>query len=172
MDWLINLADLVQVGVLFYMGYHTILQKEIFPYTIAELNDIEKIIEIRNVPAHPQLTEAQVKETKEKILTFLQYHKPYLENDLTLPKLATRLGYKSHYLSYFLNNHLNKNFYSLINEFRVEESKNILRDTSKSHLNMLGVAFESGFNSKTAFNTTFRRITGVTPSEYRKNHMD
>ncbi|MGS2763417.1 helix-turn-helix domain-containing protein [Sinomicrobium sp. M5D2P9] len=169
MDWLINLADLVQVGVLFYMGYHIILQKEIFPYTIAELSNIEKIIGTKNTSAPSQLTEAQV---KEKILTFLQYHKPYLENDLTLTKLAARLGFKSHYLSYFLNNHLNKNFYSLINEFRVEESKNILRDTSKSHLNMLGVAFESGFNSKTAFNTTFRKMTGITPSEFRKNHKN
>ena len=151
------------------MGYHFILQKEIFPYKQTQLEDVNKVIrspkqsDIENFGLSP----ARIKEIKSAILQFMIEKQPYLENDITLPELALRLQMKSHFLSYFLNTHFNKNFHSFINEYRIEESKKILVDPNKKHFNMLGVAYESGFNSKTTFNTTFKKITGVSPTNYR-----
>jgi AraC-like DNA-binding protein len=61
-----------------------------------------------------------------------------------------------------------RNFYQLINGYRVEESKRLLVDEQLLHLNILAIGFEAGFNSKTTFNTTFKNQTGMSPLEYRK----
>ena len=61
-----------------------------------------------------------------------------------------------------------KNFYNFINEFRIEAAKEILQDPSSKGKNILQIAYEVGFNSKSAFNTYFKRLTGKTPSAYRK----
>ncbi|MDO8896190.1 MAG: helix-turn-helix domain-containing protein, partial [Bacteroidales bacterium] len=62
----------------------------------------------------------------------------------------------------------NQNFYGYINKFRVEKSKKLLTDKELDKYSIIGIAFESGFNSKTAFNTAFKKITGQTPSEFKK----
>lgn len=61
-----------------------------------------------------------------------------------------------------------RNFYQLINGYRVEESKRLLVNEQLLHLNILAIGFEAGFNSKTTFNTTFKNQTGMSPLEYRK----
>ncbi|WP_109439032.1 AraC family transcriptional regulator [Aquimarina sp. AU119] len=167
---LISIADIIEFLLLFYMGYHIVLQKEIFPYEKTQLENIDKVIKHKYQPdtENLRLSPLKIEETKSFILQYMIEKQPYLESDITLPKLAFGLRMKSHFLSYFINNYFHKNFYSFINEYRVEESKKILIDPNKKHLNMLGVAFESGFNSKTTFNTTFKKITGVSPSNYRK----
>ncbi|TPN86286.1 helix-turn-helix domain-containing protein [Aquimarina algicola] len=167
---LIYIADVVEFLLLFYMGYHIVLQKEIFPYEKTQLENIDKVIKHQQQPDTENfaLSASKIEEVKSVILQYMIEKQPYLESNITLPKLATGLQMKSHFLSYFLNTHFHKNFYSFINEYRVEESKKILVDPNKKHLNMLGIAFESGFNSKTTFNTTFKKITGVSPSNYRK----
>ena len=167
---LIYIADVIEFLLLFYMGYHIVLQKEIFPYKETQLESIDKVIKHQQQPDTENfgLSPSKIKETKSVILQYMIEKQPYLDSNITLPKLAFGLQMKSHFLSYFLNTHFHKNFYSFINEYRVEESKKILIDPNKKHLSMLGIAFESGFNSKTTFNTTFKKITGVSPSNYRK----
>ncbi|RTZ46849.1 AraC family transcriptional regulator [Chryseobacterium arthrosphaerae] len=62
-----------------------------------------------------------------------------------------------------------KNFFQYVNEFRVEQAKKLLKETN-SKLSILGIAYESGFNSKTSFNTTFKKLTGQTlPSSGNKS---
>lgn len=71
-------------------------------------------------------------------------------------------------LPFVLIGSFGENFYEFINRYRVEASKKLLTDAKFQHLNMVGIAFEAGFNSKTAFNTAFKKTTGQTPSEFRK----
>ena len=66
------------------------------------------------------------------------------------------------------NNGFNQNFYGFINKFRVEKSKKLLADKELDKYSIIGIAFESGFNSKTSFNTTFKKLTGQTPSEFKR----
>ncbi|NOY60505.1 MAG: helix-turn-helix transcriptional regulator, partial [Calditrichaeota bacterium] len=98
-----------------------------------------------------------------------QTQKPYLISDLTLPQLANMLHISAHNLSEILNTYMQKNFFDFINHYRVEEVKNKLSDPKTQHLNILAIAFDAGFNSKTSFNTIFKKYTGQTPSQFRHN---
>ncbi|WP_449397875.1 helix-turn-helix domain-containing protein [Chryseobacterium wanjuense] len=67
-----------------------------------------------------------------------------------------------------INAGFQKNFFQYVNEYRIEHAKKLLKDNSKNKLSILGIAYESGFNSKTSFNTTFKKLTNQTPSEFKK----
>ena len=91
-----------------------------------------------------------------------------MNEKLTVSELAQKLNISRHHLTQIINEKLNKNFYTFINEFRIEEVKIMFLDKKKEHYTILAVAYECGFNSKSTFNTLFKKYTGLTPSEYRK----
>jgi AraC-like DNA-binding protein/NADH:ubiquinone oxidoreductase subunit 3 (subunit A) len=94
--------------------------------------------------------------------------KPYLERELSIYDLSKQLKIPRHFLSEVINEHLGKNFYNLINDYRIEEVKKRLEDPRYKHLTILAIAYDSGFNAKSSFNTIFKEKTGMTPSEYQK----
>ena len=69
----------------------------------------------------------------------------------------------------FINNCFDENFYTFINRYRLEDCKAMLVNEKYNHLSILGIAFEAGFNSKTAFNTAFKKNTGLSPKEFKEN---
>ncbi|TSJ40692.1 FtsX-like permease family protein [Mucilaginibacter corticis] len=91
----------------------------------------------------------------------------YEDAELTLATLAVKLAIHPHELSRIINVGLKKNFSDFINEFRVREVARKMKDPAYDNLTLLGIAYESGFNSKTTFNRVFREITGKTPLEYK-----
>lgn len=96
----------------------------------------------------------------------LEHAKPYLDRELTIYDLSDQLHIPRHFLSEVINKHMGKNFYNLVNDYRVEEVKRRLEDPVYKHLTILAIAFDSGFNAKSSFNTIFKEKTGMTPSEY------
>lgn len=100
--------------------------------------------------------------------THMQEARPYLNRELTIYDLSAQLEIPRHILSEIINEHLGKNFYNLVNDYRVEEVKRRLEDPKFKHLTILAIAFDSGFNAKSSFNTIFKEKTGSTPSEYLK----
>ena len=94
--------------------------------------------------------------------------RPYLDPDLSLPSLAERLGLARNTLSYVINQRLGRNFYDFVNEYRVKEVKRLMEDPARRDHKLLAIAFDAGFNSKPAFNAVFRKMTGLTPSDYRR----
>ena len=97
--------------------------------------------------------------------------KPFLDSELTLPQLAKELNISSHSLSQILNDRLGYNFFDFINQYRVEEVKARLDDPKFENLTLLGIALDSGFNSKSAFNRVFKSFTGLTPSQYKSSSI-
>lgn len=97
--------------------------------------------------------------------------KPYLDSQLSLPQLAEKLGVSAHYLSQIVNEQLEQNFFEYVNSFRVSEAKVILSDSAREKENILTVALEVGFNSKSSFYTAFKKHTGLTPGEFRKQAL-
>lgn len=91
----------------------------------------------------------------------------YQDPELSLSALAEKLDLHTHELSRIINTVLKKSFNDFINEFRVQEVARKMQDQAYDHLTLLGIAFESGFNSKTTFNRTFRQLTGKSPLEYK-----
>ncbi|MEY3441773.1 MAG: hypothetical protein RLZZ519_54 [Bacteroidota bacterium] len=118
--------------------------------------------------AHSSLTRENAERYLEQLTNYLGNGQPYLHRDLTLQDVAQDLGIPPHHLTQTINELLQKNFYTLINEYRIEEVKLRLLDPKFAHYNILAIAHDAGFNSKSAFNMIFKKHVGVTPSQYRK----
>jgi len=97
----------------------------------------------------------------------MEAEKPFTDGDLTIQKLADKLSIPPHHLSQTINERLGQTFSDFINSYRVTEAKQRLLDPSLKHLSVLGIAIEVGFNSKSSFNSVFKRYTQMTPSEFR-----
>ena len=93
--------------------------------------------------------------------------KPYLDRELSIYDLSLQLRIPRHFLSEVINEHMGKNFYNLVNDYRIDEVKKRLEDPEFENLTILAIAYDSGFNSKSSFNTIFKEKTGITPSEYQ-----
>ncbi len=102
------------------------------------------------------------------ILKYMEEKKSYKDPDITLAGLADKLDLSPHLLSQLLNDRLSRNFNAFINEYRVAEVKTMLEDPANRD-KLLAIAYDAGFRSKTTFNTIFKKCTGKTPREYRKN---
>lgn len=95
--------------------------------------------------------------------------KPYLQPRITLNDLSDLTGINRNLLSRIINEHYNKNFFDFINMYRIEEFKSIAESNRNENLTILALAYQAGFNSKTTFNTAFKKLTNKTPGEYYKN---
>lgn len=131
-------------------------------------------ISINNQPARKKydktgISSAKAMEKFEDLLTFMEKEKPYLNPDLTLNELADSFGVSYNHLSQIINENARKNFYSFINGFRLEESIRLLKKEESTKYTILAIAYESGFRSKSVFNTFFKKEKGLTPSEFRKS---
>ena len=104
----------------------------------------------------------------QRLLDLMNTEKPYLDGELTLQKLAKAVAVSPHHLSQTINEQLNQNFIDFINAYRIEEAKRMLTDPAKKHYSILAVSEEVGFNSKSAFNTAFKKHVNMTPSEFKK----
>ena len=100
----------------------------------------------------------------------LKIGKVYRQPSLTLDALAQQLSTKQKYLSQIINEYYGKSFTDLINQYRIQEAKQMLRDQDTSQKTILEILYEVGFNSKTSFNTAFKNSTNMTPTEYRQHY--
>ena len=112
---------------------------------------------------------------KDDILTRLENlmanEKLYLNSSLNLGETARHLNIAPRYLSQVINELKEQNFYDYVNGYRINEAMRILIDPNHESDKIISVQLDCGFNSKSVFNTVFKKITGVTPSEYRKINL-
>jgi AraC-like DNA-binding protein len=95
---------------------------------------------------------------------------PFKDPSLSLPKLARQLNVSTHLLSETINKTTCQNFSDFINGYRIREATILLNDPKNIHQKIAAIAFETGFNSLSSFNASFKKMMTMTPSEYRKNH--
>ena len=155
----------------FLFGVFGFNQPVIFEEVVryAEIGEFENIPEEDPIKYQRSgLKKKDIKGYVEKVDQHMIVSKPYLDRELTIYDLSRQLQIPRHILSEVINEHMGKNFYNLVNDYRVEEVKSRLETDDYKHLTILGIAFDSGFNSKSSFNTIFKEKTGSTPSEYLK----
>lgn len=183
---------LVFSSTTYFMGYFAMTQPEIFkihekviaataispslataplPSTISNMvsedASPEEIAEEVAATAENGEMPEECKILMEEVLPkFMDKQKPYTDPQLSLAKLADLVGTKPHILSRAINEGYHKNFYDYINGYRVEEFKRMLHLPQHQHKTFLAIALEVGFNSKTAFNRAFKKLTNITPREY------
>ena len=155
--------ELVSLGLilfLFWMGYFVILQYPLFqvvPYSNKSLpKESSKKLSPKTEQYHGQL------------LQLMKEQQLFADPELNLASLAEKLQISAGYLSQIINEKEEKNFFEFVNGYRVNAAKEKLTDNTYDQYSILGIALESGFSSKSTFNSLFKKYTGQTPSAYKK----
>jgi AraC-like DNA-binding protein len=117
-----------------------------------------------------QLADIPADKILRELEAFMKNKKPFLDAYLSLEVLSDQVQVPSRDLSLVLNNYARQNFFDFVNRYRIEEAKSLLTEKTSQELTILEIMYESGFNSKSSFNTAFKKYTGVTPSAWRANH--
>ena len=118
-----------------------------------------------------KLSREEKEEFLKKIEDYFVNEKPYLNPSLTIKDVADATNINSKYISQVINESLNKNFYDFINSYRVKEAMEQLLINGGKEKTILEILYDSGFNSKSAFNTAFKKNTGFTPTEFRHQNI-
>jgi len=119
-----------------------------------------------------RLSDQELQRQRERLTGVLESKALYLNPELRLSDLATALNIRPYRVSEVLSRGLQTSFYDLINSYRVAKAQELLCSRDSSHLNLLGIAMESGFKSKSVFNDVFKKMTGKTPSQFRAGRND
>jgi len=116
----------------------------------------------------PLIDDVNAERYSRRLLEYMKNEQPYLNPALSLHGLADLVDIPPNQLSWLLNQKLDMNFNGFVNQYRVDYFKNAVAEPENANISLIGLAYESGFNSKTVFNTYFKKVTGMTPSEYLK----
>ena len=128
----------------------------------------EFILEPKSPVASSPFDNDQIDHYSEALELLMLQKKLFIDPELNLKQLAANVGLHPNKLSWLLNNHFGKNFNDFINQFRIKEFQQLAIDPANKNLTLLALAYDSGFNSKTVFNTFFKKETGVTPKQWVK----
>lgn len=131
------------------------LTKDILP----EIND--NTIEVKE--HQNEIIVAQISTLKQ----YMAEKEPFLDPSLTIQELANQIDIPVRDLSVLINHKMDQHFFDFVNEYRIQKAMNILKDKSKKDLTVLEILYEVGFNSKSSFNTSFKKYTNLTPTAYR-----
>lgn len=115
------------------------------------------------------LNEKESDEMVSKLQQFMTEEKPFLNPSLTIQDISNKIQIPTRELSVLINHQLDQHFYDFVNFYRIEYAMGILKDNTKSKVTILEILYEVGFNSKSSFNTAFKKHTGNTPTYYRNN---
>lgn len=172
------ISDVCLTFLAFSVSYFGIKQPHLFKVPVeqieteSEIDEIEEIDEtIKEKYKQSNLSDEVKTSHIEKLYLHLELEKSYLNPELTVQDLSKQLNIPRHHLTEILNNDIRKNFFNFINEYRVNEVKKRLLDSKFDHLTIVAIAFESGFNSKSTFNSIFKQYTNLTPTQWRNEAL-
>lgn len=171
--------------VFFLMSFFALTDSSFFKCTIStsdlkfEMAELHEVLESK--PCEPSETDEKYHKNKmpdnmaEKSLAdlkeIMESRKPFTDSNLTLVDLAKTIHIKPYHLSQLINSRLGENFYVFINTARVKYAAQLMQDPANNEKSILEIAYRSGFNSKSAFNTYFKNIFHETPGKFRKKHI-
>lgn len=148
--------------LIYYLGYLGIYYNGIFKQR-SEIRKTNRALNKELIPKN--------KKRIEKIKNDIFKDKIFLNSNLTLYLIAEKYNLNESYLSQVFNKNSDTNFPSYINKLRIEEAKRLLVDETFKNYDIVSIALESGFNSKYVFYTAFKKETGLTPTQYRKQNL-
>ncbi|MBR9917506.1 helix-turn-helix domain-containing protein [bacterium] len=143
-----------------------------FPASIKNKFTLEPIEIAPNTFINSLLSEDEIEKYLNQLEKLMEEDEIYLDPSLSLRLLAEKLDMQANKLSWMINEKIGKNFNEYINTFRVRTFKEMALNPDNSNLTLLGLAYDSGFNSKTVFNAFFKRMEGITPKAWVKSQKD
>lgn len=153
--------DLLFIYIMFFIFFNYIYYKGFSqPEIFAGIESKPKYIS-------SNLAKAQAEEYLEVLQNFMAKEKPYLKAELTLKELSEMVSISQRHLSQIINENLHENFYDFIGKYRIEEAKQLLSENGNKTI--LEILYSVGFNSKSSFNSAFKKFTGTTPTRYKNS---
>lgn len=161
------------ITILTYYNYSVLL---ILIYLISFYGLYQKKIEIQTEPdsrsdtvsyKNSILSSETKQAIREKIITYIEKEKAYLNPNLNMDLLSEAINYPKYQITEVLNVEIGKNFFQFVNFYRIEEVKKKLQEP-KLKYSIEAIGYECGFNSKSSFYTVFKNLTGITPVAFRK----
>jgi AraC-like DNA-binding protein len=116
------------------------------------------------------LNNNDIESYKERIISAMETDKVFTNENLSLQTFSEIVAIPKHYISEILNVHLDTNFQDFVNEYRVEEFIRLYSDPQNDHFSIFGLANTVGFKTKATFNANFKKIKGLSPTEYKRHH--
>jgi AraC-like DNA-binding protein len=157
--------ELISVVLIYYLGIEGLTQSQ--PLRLRFTVQEDAPAPSSEIPARPEkISEADLADYQARLVAFMERDRLYLDPELSLSQLARHLDTNVSVLSAVINRAFGRNFNDFVNEYRVRAVQEYLQNASASHLSLLGIGLECGFNSKSTFNRAFRKVTGVAPSEW------
>jgi AraC-like DNA-binding protein len=158
------------VAVIYWIAYKLLLEKNVLS---GSKNQQRPIPENADPPVQVKYSKSGLGQEASGIIArelriFMEQNKPYLNSNLTIGELSGQIAIPRHQLSQVINSEFDMNFFDFVNQYRLREFKQQALNPSLSHLSLLGIALECGFNSKATFNQVFKKSEGITPSEFVK----
>lgn len=162
------LSVMSMIILIVYLGYYGVYQSKVLlpDFLLENSKVITSASSKKRILTNIQKEEFEVLENR--LNHILKTNKPYLDEDLTLNKLAKELDTTDKKLSALLNQYMDTTFYDLINTYRVAEMKEKMQSELYRNYTLLAISYECGFKSKTSFNRIFKKEMGCSPSVYRK----
>ncbi|WP_312556420.1 helix-turn-helix domain-containing protein [Empedobacter brevis] len=167
-DWIVCLDGLAFLFCTCWYLFVALNNPDFFRGVNSELKPIKEVVSEEK--STPEINEEKNKEI-ESLKDFMVKNEPYLDSSLTIQDLAEQVEMPVKDLSTLINLYMDKHFFDFVNEYRIEKAMQILKDASQKELTVLEILYQVGFNSKSSFNTSFKKYTEKTPTDFRKEAL-
>lgn len=162
----------IAAGIYIYaIGYLGLTRSGVFTeLVVIENKELEKEYFTNDKYEKSGLSKEKADVYYKKLIELMEENKPFKQNKLTLGELAEMISISSHNLSEVINTKEKMNFFDFINKYRIEDVKKEIIKSENDNLTLLAIAINSGFNSKSSFNTLFKTYEKMTPTQYRNEY--
>ena len=167
-EWIKIVILVLELFIICWYLYKALNHPDLFRNIDSKLKLVSDMVleEKNNEPS--SVSEKEYNTSLAKLKQYMVEEKPFLNPSLTIQDVAVAIEIPVRDLSLLINHKLQQHFYDFVNTYRIEYAMDILKDVTKSKVTVLEILYEVGFNSKSSFNTAFKKYTGNTPTSYRK----
>ncbi|SHM64908.1 helix-turn-helix domain-containing protein [Flavobacterium saccharophilum] len=167
-EWIKIVILVLELFIICWYLYKALNHPDLFRNIDSKLKLVSDMVleEKNNEPS--SVSEKEYNASLAKLKQYMVEEKPFLNPSLTIQDVAVAIEIPVRDLSLLINHKLEQHFYDFVNTYRIEYAMDILKDVTKSKVTILEILYEVGFNSKSSFNTAFKKYTGDTPTSYRK----
>ncbi len=163
-----NMLIYISISIFLYtLGIKSLRQPQVVKLDSAAEVKPQKELNKTDTYKKSGLSDEAAGESLNRLQEIMENEKPYRDNKLNLSDLSKMIGISNHNLSEVINKRLSTNFYDYINKYRVEEVKKLIVEDKDQVYSILALGYEAGFSSKSAFYSSFKKVCGKTPAQYR-----
>ncbi len=173
-----NIYFVLMIIYLCFLGFFGLRQPPIFnllttdnndQFELEKQNDLSEIEKKEIKYVSSKLTEEEKERIFNSLINVMIGYKPYLNPKITIQDVALLIDVNKNYLSQVINEKLGVNFFLFVNQYRINEAKQMLLNKEFDHLSIEGIGNSVGFNSRSVFNSAFKQIENVTPTQFKAN---